>query len=141
MKRELKQALIAAKVTLLVLMPVSAYAATLTFGQQLVQTQLLDILMTVILSTVMGATALVNSMAEEYRANKGEPIPQLGLFITSRMLSSNAAGLVMYFTQQALGIGTDYRAGYIMLAAFGGNWFIQRLLQFVANKYMPEPTK
>lgn len=141
MKRELKQALIATKATLLVLMPVSAYAATLTFGQQLVQNQMLDILMTLLLSTGMGATALVNAMAEEYRANKGEAIPRLGLFIASRMLSSNAAGLLMYFVQQSLGINTDYRAGYIMLAAFGGNWFIQRLLQFVANKYIPEASK
>lgn len=136
-----KQTLIAAKVTVILLWPVSAYAATLAFGAQMAQIPLLSILMTVILSTVMGATSLLHAMTQEYRANQDRDIPRLGLFISSRMLSSNAAGLLMFFAAESWDIATGYRAGAIMLAAFGGNYVLQRALQFFVNKYVPEPVK
>lgn len=141
MKKELKQTLVAAKVTLLVLWPATAWAASLAFGEQMAQISLLSLLMTVILSTVMGATALLYAMTEEYRQNDGKEIPRLGLFIASRMLSSNAAGLLVFFGAESWDIHLGYRAGAIMLASFGGYWTIQRALQFFANKYAPEPQK
>jgi hypothetical protein len=139
MKKEQKQLLIASKVTLLVLWPVSAYAATIAFGEQLAQIPLLSVLMTVILSTLMGATALLHAMKQEYEAN-GE-IKRLWLFVASRMLSSNAAGLLMFFGAESWDIATSHKAAAIMLAAFGGTWSIERALQFFSTKYAPEPQK
>lgn len=139
MKRELKQTLFALKAALVMLWPVSAWAATITFGEQLAQIPMLSILMTVILSTVMGATALLHAMTQEYQQK--DKIDHLWLFVTSRVLSSNAAGLLMFFGAESSDFPTGYKAGAIMLAAFGGTWFIQRALQFVSNKYAPEPSK
>jgi hypothetical protein len=140
MNKDLKQLLIAAKVILLVLWPVSAYAATIAFGEQMAQIPLLSMLMTVILSTLMGATALLHAMKQEYE--KTDDINRLWLFVTSRMLSSNAAGLLMFFGAESWdGIATSHKAAAIMLAAFGGTWTIERALQFFSNKYAPEPQK
>jgi len=137
MKKELKQSLGAAQAMLVVLWPTSAWAANIAFGAQMAEIPLLSVLMTLILSTLMGATALLHDMKQKYEAD-GE-IKQLALFIASRMLSSNAAGLLLFFGADSWDIPQGYRAGAIMLAAFGGNWSIQRALAFFSNKYAPEP--
>jgi hypothetical protein len=139
MKKELKQTLGAAQLTLVVLWPTSAWAASIAFGAQLAEIPMLSVLMTVILSTLMGATALLHAMKQEYE--KAAVIPRLWLFVCSRMLSSNAAGLLMFFAGEAWGMDNAYKAAAIMLAAFGGTWSIERALQFFANKYAPEPTR
>lgn len=134
MKRETKQALAVFKLILLVLWPVSAWAATVTFGEALAKTQLLSILMTFILSTVMGATALLHAMIDEY--TKKDKIDRLWLFVSSKMLSSNAAGLVMFFSADSLGVPTSWMAGAVMVASFGGTTFIQ----WVYNKHFSDST-
>lgn len=144
MMKELKQVLIASKVALIVLWPVSAWAATIAFGEQMASIPLLSLLMTLILSTLTGATALLHAMKKEYEKighENGASIPHLWLFVSSRMLSSNTAGLLLFLFADSWDIPTGYRAGYIALAAFGGNWTIQRALQFFASKYIPEPSK
>ncbi len=139
MKKELRQLLLACKVTLAVLWPASAWAASIAFGEDLARIPMLSILATVILSTVLGATALLHWMIDQY--DQHERIPRLGLQVSSRMLSSNAAGLLAFAIMESWDWPTGYKAGAIMLAAFGGAWTIQRALQFFANKYAPEPQK
>lgn len=139
MKKELRQLVVAAKVMLVVLWPASAWAASIAFGQELARIPVLSVLMTVILSTVMGGTALLHAMIDEYKVR--DKIDRLWLFVSSRMLSSNAAGLLAFFGAESWDIPTGYKAGAIMLAAFGGTWTIERALQFFSNKYAPEPIK
>jgi hypothetical protein len=139
MKNELKQLLLACKVTLAVLWPASAWAAGIAFGDDLASIPMLSVLATVILSTVLGATALLHWMIDQYQLN--DKIPRLALQVVSRMLSSNAAGLLAFFTVESMNIDRGYKAGAIMLAAFGGAWTIQRAIQFIANKYIPEPQR
>ncbi len=140
MKHELKQRLIASQVALAMLWPVSPYAAAMAYGGQLAQFPMLSVLMTVVLSNLMGATALLHAMRQEYEA-KGE-IKRLWLFVASRMLSSNAAGLLMFFTVGSWdSVANSDKAAAIMLAAFGGTWTIERALQFFSNKYAPERQK
>jgi hypothetical protein len=136
MKKELKQLLLACKVTLAVLWPASAWAASIAFGEDLARIPMLSVLATVILSTVLGATALLHWMIDQYEAH--DKIPRLGLQVTSRMLSSNAAGLVAFAVLESWDIPTGYKAGAIMLAAFGGAVTIQRALQFAQDKFLPE---
>lgn len=138
MKKELKQLLLACKMILAVLWPVSAWAATIAFGDDLARIPMRSILATVNLSTLLGATALLHWMIEEYKQH--DKIARLWLQVVSRLLSSNAAGLLMFFGIESWTIPTGYKAGAIMLAAFGGAWTIQRGLRFFANKYAPEQT-
>lgn len=141
MKRELKQLALALKATLALLWPASAWAASIAFGEDLASIPMLSILATVILSTVLGATALLHWMLEQYEKSESDKIPRLGLQVAYRLLSSNAAGLLAFMAVESLDIATGKKAGAIMLAAFGGVWTIQRALQFFANKYSPEPRK
>lgn len=136
MKKDMKQLLVACKVTLAVLWPASAWAASISFGDDLSRIPMLSVLATVILSTVLGATALLHWMVDQY--NQAEKIPRLGLQVASRMLSSNAAGLLAFMALESSDIATGYKAGAIMLAAFGGAVTIQRALQFFSDKYMPK---
>jgi hypothetical protein len=137
MKKELKQLLCAAALGLL--WPATAWATTAALGEGLASIPIADWLATMILSTVLGATALLHWMIDEYEQH--EQIPRLALQVASRMLSSNAAGLLTFMALGSWDIDKGYKAGAIMLAAFGGAVTIQRALQFVQNKYIPEPSK
>lgn len=139
MKKELAQAMVAAKTALLLLWPVSAWASAIVFGEKMAQIPLLAVLMTVILSTLSGVTALLHAMKQEYEAH-GE-IPRLWLFVASKMLGSNVAGMLMFFGAETWNFSDTMEAGAIILAGFGGTWTIERALQFFTNKYAPEATK
>lgn len=136
MKKELKQILFAAKVALMVLWPTCAWAAAITFGESMANIPLLAVLMTVTLSTLSGVTALLHAMKQEYE--KTGQIAQLWLLITSKLTGSNIAGLFMFFLAESLGFDDAKQAMAIIIAAFGGTWFLERALQFVTNKNLPE---
>lgn len=137
MKKELTQTLVVAKLALLMLWPVSAWAATLTFGGQMAQIPLLDLAMTLILSILSGVTALVHAMKQEYE--KSGAIPRLGLFVASKLLGSIVAGLLMFFGADSWDIPSTRLAAAIILCSFGGTWLIERALNFFVTKHLPEP--
>lgn len=138
MKKELKQTLLAAKVTLILLWPVSAWAATITFGGQISSIPLLDLLMTLVLSTLMGATSLLHAMKEEYK--KAPEIPHLWLFVGSHMLGAIGAGLFVFFAAASAEVRSGYVAGAIMLGSFGGHYFLAKVYKnWISNK-LPEAT-
>lgn len=135
MNKEIKQLLFAGKVLLVMMWPMSAWAATITFGSQMADIDLLSLLMTTLLSTVMGGTSLLHAMKAEYEAK--EKIDRLWLFVSSRMLGSNAAGLLVFFAAESWGIRTSYLAGAIMLASFSGTYFIEKAVhQFMTKTGM-----
>lgn len=139
MKKEITQALVAAKAVLLLLWPLTGWAATITFGQKLSEIPLLAILMTLMLSTLSGLTALLNAMKQEY--DKTSEIERLWLFVSSKMLGSNVAGLLMFFAGETYNFADTAQAVAIILAAFGGGPLIERALRFFADKYMPQEAR
>lgn len=138
MNKELRQLRLAGAVVLAILWPVTAWAASISFDAELASIPLASVLATVILSSVLGAAALLHWMIDAYEQHDPNPIPRLALHIASRMVSSNAAGLLMFLIVESMSIPRGYKAVAISLAAFGGTWSIQRLLQFAATKYVPE---
>jgi len=136
MKNDLKQLLIATQLSFLVLWPMSAWAATLAFGEHLASESLLSILATLLLSSVVGITALLSALKKEYE--KSGEIKRLWLFIASNVTGSNTAGLFVYFGADSWGIPNGGKAVAIMAAAYGGNWFIERAVQSFTNKTVPE---
>lgn len=135
MKKEITQALFAAKAVLFLLWPLTATAATITFGEKLAAIPLLAILMTLLLSTLSGVTALLHAMKQEYE--KTREIDRLWLFVSSKLLGSNVAGLLMFFGGETYNLADTALAAAIILAAFGGGPLIERALRFLADKYMP----
>lgn len=137
MKDQLSQAALAAKVALLILWPITATAATITFGERMADIPPLAILMTLMLSTLSGVTALLHAMKKEFESNA--EIGHLWLFVSSKLLGSNMAGLMMFFGAEYYGFADTAEAAAICLAAFGGGPLIERAIAFFANKYIPEP--
>lgn len=136
MKKELKHALFFAKGVLAVLWPTCAWAAASTFGTSMTSIPALAVLMTVILSTLSGVTALLHAMKQEYETSG--VIAHLWLLVTSKLFGSNTAGLLMFFLAESMGMEDAKEAMAIIVAAFGGTWFIERVLQAFTNKIAPE---
>jgi len=59
------------------------------------------------------------------------------LYISSKMLGSNVAGLMTLFWTNGR-LGPDMQAGSIIIAAFGGTWFIERALLHFTDKVAPK---
>jgi uncharacterized membrane protein len=136
MKKELKQPFVLVTAALIILWPISAIAATITFGSQLAQIPLLAILMTCLLSTLSGVTALLHAMKQEYE--RAGDIPRLWLFVSSKMFGSNVAGILMFFVAEGYQLTDAWQAASIILAAFGGGPLVERAVFSFANKYLPE---
>lgn len=136
MKKELKQVLWVAKLTVGLLWPVSAWAATLTFGAQMANIPLLDVLMTLVLAILSGITSLLHAMKQEYERNGA--IPHIGLFVTSKLFGSVVAGLLMFFCAEAWDWPENYQAAAIILAGFGGTLFIERIYKAAMSRHLPE---
>jgi hypothetical protein len=131
MRAELKQPLLVGQTILAMLWPVSACAAQITFGEELAAIPVLSIMMTLLLSTVMGATALLHALKVEYET-RGE-VRHLWLFVSARMFGSNAAGLFTFFF---IDMPTNYTAATIMLAAFAGTVFLEKMAsKFISDKF------
>lgn len=137
MKKELKQALIATKVMLMILWPTCAWAAAITFGESMASIPPLAILMTLTISTLSGVTALLHAMKQEYE--KHGAIQRMWLLVSSKLFGSNTAGLAMFFACVELRRSDAEMALAIIIASFGGTWLLERALQFFANKTMPTP--
>jgi hypothetical protein len=118
--------------------PITATAASITFGEKLTSIPALSILMTLLLSTLSGVTSLLNAMKREYEQNK--TIDRLWLFISSKLLGSNLAGLLAFLGSEYWGVPDTAIAIAIILAAFGGGPLIERGLNKYADKYLPGST-
>lgn len=135
MKKELKQALVVSKVTLALLWPTVAWASAITFGESMASIPLLAILMTFTLSTLSGVTGLLHAMKQEYE--KKGAIDRLWLLIFLKLFGSNTAGVAMFFIAESAGMDDAKQAVAIIVASFGGTWFLERLLQFLPSKATP----
>lgn len=132
MKREITQSLLATKLAVAMLWPFSAYAAQLSFGEELASIPALSLLMTLILSALMGVTSVLHAMTEEYQTK--DKIDRVWLFVSSKMFGSISAGFMMFFGADSLAIPTGYKALAIAGAAFGGTMLIKRFVKHEADK-------
>lgn len=136
--RDLKQLFTVGYVALWVLWPISAVAATQSFGENISALNLLSILMTLMISSLSGLTALLHHMKQDLET-KGA-IKNLGLYISSKLLGSNVAGLTMLFWTEGK-FSANTQAGLIIIAAFGGTWFLERVLVHLTDKVAPKKEK
>lgn len=136
--RDLKPLFTSLNVALWVLWPLSAAAAGQSFGAGLAQLSILSILMTLIISSLSGLTALLHHMKQDLE--KHGVIVNLGLYISSKMLGSNVAGLATYFWTESR-FDANTQAGLVIIAAFGGTWFLERVLIYLTDKVAPTKAK
>lgn len=133
--RDLKQLFTGLYVAMWILWPISALAATETFGTGLSALSVLSILMALLISSLSGLTALLHHMKQDLE--KHGSIKNLGLYISSKMLGSNLAGLAMFFWTESR-FEANTQAGLVIIAAFGGTWFLERVLIHLTDKVAPK---
>ena len=133
--RDLKPLFTTGYVSLCLLWPISALAATQSFGDNISGLNLLSILMTLMISSLSGLTALLHHMKQDLEKNGA--IKNLGLYISSKILGSNVAGLAMLFWTEGA-VNPNTQAGLIIIAAFGGTWFLERVLIHLTDKVAPK---
>jgi hypothetical protein len=136
MKPGIKQSLHLLRAITLALCPMTAWAAQLSFGEEMAAIPLMSYVATIILSTVMGLAALLHHMTEQYKVV--DKIERMGLLICHKLVGSNVAGFVMFMCADSVGIPVSWKAGAIMGFAFGGTWIIERAVKHYANKHIPE---
>lgn len=103
-----------------------------SFGASLRNIDLFGLLLAVVLSSLSGLTALLNHMRREYLEHG--KIDNIWLFVTSKITGSNLAGLIVFFyAPEHQSLTTGNIAVLIILAAFGGTWFVERLLQALVS--------
>lgn len=136
--RELKPLFTCLNVAAWILWPLSAVAATQSFGASLSGLSVLSILMALMISSLSGLTALLHHMKQDLERH-GE-IKNLGLYISSKMFGSNTAGLMTLFWTESR-FDPNIQAGLVIVAAFGGTWFLERVLLHFADKVAPRKGK
>jgi hypothetical protein len=134
MRPEIKQGILAAQVVLCLLWPLTATAASITFGDKMTTIPVLAVVMTLLLSTLAGVTALLHALKKEYEENNR--IDRLWLFVTSKLFGSNMAGMLMFFGAEYWDMSEAAEAAAICLAAFGGGPLIERAVSHFADKYL-----
>lgn len=117
--------LLALKIFLYILWPVSAVAATVSLGSSVETISVVSVCVTLMMSSLSGLTALLHQMRKDLMET-GE-IKHLGLYVTSKMLGSNVAGLLtLFFTEKSM--DPNYQVASIIVAAFGGTVVLEKAL-------------
>jgi len=131
---ELKTLCTCINIALWFLWPVSAWAATKTLGNTVAGLDVLSILMTLVISLLSGLTSLLHSMKSDIE--KTGEIKHVWLYVCSKMLGSTTAGLMVLFWTEGR-LDPNMQAGVIIIAAFGGTWFLERALVRFMDKVAP----
>jgi hypothetical protein len=123
------------KLMLWVLWPVTAFAAQLSFSHSFADTDvLLDVLMTIGISVLVGLTSLLVAMKAAYE--KDGKIDRLWLFVSSKMLCSTVAGITTYFCAGLLGMPRDGAVIAIIGMAYCGTVAMERLSNAVMEHFV-----
>lgn len=131
----MREFFLALKIAMIVMWPLTAYAAEMSFGSAMLQSDPLAIVMALILSSMSGLSALLAQMKKDYEANG--KIDRLWLYVSAKMSGSNVSGLCAYFVATYYNIGSSATAAGIIIAAFGGTWALERALAWAADKWFP----
>lgn len=122
-----KQTIFCLKVVIYLLWPTCAWATGVTLGETLATVPALAWTMVFMLSTISGLAALLNRL-------KDDTPKKLRLFVTSHMLGSALAGLLIFFMSTGAGVADFYQAGLIATAAYAGAKFLDAAADRLVTK-------
>jgi hypothetical protein len=108
----------AARLTILLLWPMTCWATSVTLGAEMAAVPLLAWMMVAILSLVSGLVALLTRWRE---VEPAKPV----LFAASHMLGSGLSGLLAFFLCEDANVADFPEAAVIAVAAFAGARLIE----------------
>lgn len=128
--RDLKSVITCFNILLGAAWPLSAVAATQTFSSGMAELSFLSIFMTLVVSSLSGLTALLHHMKKDLEASGG--IKHIKLYVSSKMLGSNLAGLLTLFTTDGR-FDANTQASMIIIAAFAGTLLLDKVAATYVN--------
>lgn len=98
------------------------------------------LIVTAMLSSLSGATALVIRIDRELRSTPGQPLPRPWLFAASHMLGSWLAGTLAFMVGQQQKVDVWFALGFVIVASFLGAKFIELMAEKYLSRVMPPPS-
>lgn len=103
--------------------PPSAWAATVTFGDDLSSIPLAAVTLCLFLSFIGGLASTLQKLAADVA-----PVRSIGLEIAKDLVVSLVAGLLAFFASEWMNFQAVLEAGVITLAGYGGSRVLDRAL-------------
>lgn len=116
----------------------STAAALLVIVDGTVAVPISLLIVTAMLSSLSGATALVIRIDRELRATTG-PLPRPWLFAAAHMLGSWLAGTLAFMVGQQQRMDVWFALGFVIVASFLGAKFIELMAEKYLGRVMPPP--
>jgi len=113
-------------------LPTIAFASTITLDKTLEGITFPTVVIVFVLSSLSGATALLQRIDRELRESVTKTLPRPTLFAASHMLGSWLAGCLAFMLAENQNINDWLELGIIVVASFAGAKFIES----ISEKYM-----
>lgn len=120
-------------------LPALAFAGTVTLHQTLNGITLTTLGIVFVLSSLSGATALLQRIDKELRAADAKTLTRPALFASAHMLGSWLAGSLAFILAEGQDVNDWLELCLIICASFAGAKFIESVSERVLNKVMPQP--
>ena len=113
-------------------LPAIAFAGTVTLDKTLEGITLATLLIVFVLSSLSGATALLQRIDRELRESLSKTLPRPTLFAGAHMLGSWMAGCLAFLICESSDTNDWLELGVIVVASFAGAKFIEA----ISEKYL-----
>lgn len=117
-------------------LPAIAFASTVTLHKTLEGVTLPTLVIVFVLSSLSGATALLQRIDRELRESVTKKLPRPTLFAAAHMLGSWMAGCLAFLIAESSDTNDWLELGIIVVASFAGAKFIEA----ISEKYLAQWT-
>lgn len=122
-------------------LPALAFAGTVTLHETLDGISLTTLGIVFVLSSLSGATALLQRIDRELRASEARALPRPALFASAHMLGSWLAGSLAFIVAEGQDMNDWVELGLIICASFAGAKFIEAASEKYLSRILPGPTE
>ena len=119
-------------------LPGIALASTVTIAKTLEGMTLTALAIVFVLSTLSGATALIQRIDRELRESVDKKLPRPTLFAAAHMLGSWMAGALAFLIAEGQDVNDWLELGIIIVASFAGAKFIESISEKYLAQWRPD---
>jgi len=124
---------------LILWLPTLALASTVTLGETLEDVSFFTVILVFALSSLSGATALLQRIDRELRGSVDKKLPRPTLFAAAHMLGSWLAGCLAFLICENLNSNDWLELALIICASFTGAKFIESISEKYLAQWTPTP--
>lgn len=121
-------------------LPALAVAGTVTIEKTFEGMTAVSFMIVFVLSTLSGATALIQRIDRELRESVDKKMPRPTLFAAAHMLGSWLAGTLAFLISEGHDVNDWLELGVIIIASFAGAKFIESISEKYLAAWTPNRT-